>query len=114
MVTFQTDPAAVSIAPDGTQTIPASSTTSVSMVVENVGNQPEHSITIMVILSLPGGAQATLRDFVDLGPGQTRALTLRPLPTKPGMQGRLVVEAMPAAGETNLANNSISTAVTFR
>lgn len=114
MLAFQTDPAAVTIGTDGTQTIPALSTTSVSMVVENVGNRPEQNLTVMVILTVPGGAPETLRDFIDLGPGQTRALTLRPLPTKPGMAGKLVVEVFPVPGETDLANNSITTSVVFR
>ena len=114
MLTFQTNPGAVSIANDGTQTIPASSSTSVSMVIENVGNQPEHNVTVMVILSLPAGAQETLRDFIDLAPGQTRALTLRPLPTSSGMQGRLTVETLAVPGETANSNSSITTPVVFR
>jgi hypothetical protein len=114
MLAYQTDPAVVSIGPDGTQTIPASSTTSVSMVIENVGNQPEHNVTVLVVLSLPGGGQETLRDFIDLAPGQTRALTLRPLPTTPGMQGKLVVQVVPVPGEHDTANSSITTPVAFR
>jgi hypothetical protein len=114
MLSFQTDPGAVSIAADGTQTIAASSTTSVSMVIENVGNQPEHNVTIMVILSLATGGQETLRDFIDLSPGQTRAITLRPLPTSSGMQGRLLVEVIPVPGETDTANSSITAPVVFR
>lgn len=114
MLSFQTDPPAVNVAADGTQTIPVSSTMSVSMVIENVGNRPEQNVTVMAVLTLPGAGQETLRDFIDLGPGQTRALTLRPMPTKPGMQGRLVVEVFAVPGESDVANNSISTPVVFR
>jgi len=113
MLAFQTNPSAVNITADGTQTIPASSKTSVSMVVENVGNQPEQNVTVMVVLTLAGGGQETLRDFVNLGPGQTRALTLGPLPTSTGMRGRLTVEVLPVPGETDTANSSITAPVVF-
>jgi len=114
MLAFQTDPAAVSVAADGTQTIPASSETTVSMVIENVGNQPESNVTVMVILSLAGGGERTLRDFINLAPSQTRSLTLGPLPTDPGMAGTLVVEVEPVAGEIETGNNAITTQVQFR
>ena len=114
MLAFQTSPAAVSIDPNGVQTIPASSQTAVSMVMENVGNQPEQNLTVMVILSLAGGGERTLRDFITLAPGQTRALTLSPLPTMAGTSGTLVVEVQPVPGETDTANNSITTQVQFR
>ena len=114
MLAFQTNPAAVSITSDGTQTIPASSTMSVSMVIENVGNQPEQNVTVMVILNVNGGGVETLRDFINLSPGGTRSLTLGPMPTKPGMSGRIHVEVIPVAGETDLANSSITAPVVFR
>jgi hypothetical protein len=114
MLAFQTDPAAVSVAADGTQTIPASSTMSVSMVIENVGNQPEQNVTIMVLLNLAGGHEETLRDFINLAPGATRAITLTPMPTTAGMTGHLEVEAVPVPGETDVANSSITVPVVFR
>jgi hypothetical protein len=115
ILAFQTQPAAVSIAADGTQTIPASSTMSVSMVIENVGNQTEQNVTVMAILNITGGGQETLRDFVTLAPGATRAISnLSPMPTKAGMSGRLTVEVLPVPGETDLANSSIVAPVVFR
>jgi hypothetical protein len=115
MLTFQTDPAPVSIAADGTETIPASSTMSVSMVIENVGNQQESNVTVMAVLTLPSGAIETLRDFVNLAPGATRAVgPLRPMPTSAGMIGRLKVEVLPVPGETDIANSSQTVPVVFR
>jgi hypothetical protein len=114
MLAFQTDPPAVSIAADGTQTIPASPTMSVGMVIENVGNQPEENVTVMVILRRADGGIETLRDFINLAPGGTRAITLTPMPTTPGMSGRLEVEVLPVPGETNLASSSITVPVVFR
>jgi len=115
MLAFQTDPAAVSIAADGTETIPASHTTSVEMVVENVGNRTEQSVTVYVTLTLADGAPvAPLRDFLSLAPGQTHAFTLRPLVTDPGMTGVLRVQILPVAGESDITNNTITVPVVFK
>jgi hypothetical protein len=114
MLAFQTNPPAVAVAPDGTQTIPASPTTSVSMVIENVGNQPESNVTVYVILTLADGSQEHLRDFIDMTPGETRALTLTPLPTQPGMSGRIVAEVLPVPGQTDTTTSSISAPVVFK
>ena len=116
MLAFQTDPGVVSVLTDGTEVIPASHTTSVSMVVENVGNQVEHNLRVWVYFT-PDGATAPelkLNYFIDLGPGATRALTLNPLPTDPGMHGRLEVTVTPLPGETDVANNTLSTHVEFK
>jgi hypothetical protein len=116
MLAFQTDPAVVSIQADGTEIIPASSTSSVSMVIENVGNQPERSIQAYVYFTPDGASGPTrfLRDFPDLAPGETRAITLRPLPTQPGMTGRLDVTVLPVPGETDTRNNTITVRVMFK
>jgi hypothetical protein len=115
MLAFQTDPPAVSIAADGTETIPASHTTSVGMVFENVGNQTEPNVTVYVTLTLDDGAPvAPLRDFLSLAPGQTRAITLHPLVTDPGMRGVLRVEILPVPGQTNTTSNTIAVPVVFK
>jgi len=115
MLAFQTDPAAVSIAADGTETIPASHATSVGMVVENVGNQTERNFTVYVTLTLDDGAPvAPLRDFLTLAPGQSHAFTLTPLVTDPGMRGVLRVDILPVTGETDTTNNTIAVPVVFR
>jgi hypothetical protein len=116
VLAFQTDPGVVSIAPDGTEVIPASSSTSVSMVLENVGNQPERGVNVYVYFTPDGAKSPTrfLRDFPDLAPGEMRSLTLRPLPTQPGMTGRLDITALPVPGETDTSNNTMSVRVMFK
>jgi len=116
VLAFQTDPGMVSVEPDGTEIIPASSSTSVSMVLENVGNQPEDNFTVYVYFTPDGAKSPTrfLRDFPSLAPGETRAITLRPLPTEPGMTGRLDVTVLPLPGETDLTNNTLTVRVTFK
>lgn len=116
MLAFQTDPGVVSIAPDGTEVIPASHTTSVSMVMENVGNQTEKNLFVWVYFTPDGATKPsrTLRDFVDLAPGATRALTLHPLVTDPGMVGRLDITVVPVPGETNTTNNTLTARVEFK
>jgi len=116
MLAFETDPGVVSVAADGTETIPASHTTSVSMVLENVGNQPEHGLQVYVYFTPDGAKSPTLhlRDFPDLAAGATRAITLKPLPTDPGMSGRLDVTVLPVAGETDTSNNTLTVRVQFK
>lgn len=114
MVAFQTDPPAVSTTADGTQVIPASKAMSVSMVVQNVGNQPEHQVTVSALLTLSNGTQQSLRDFIDLAPGQRRAITLQALHPASGTSGNLQVIAQPVPGQTDLKHNSIVTPVQFR
>lgn len=114
MIAFQTDPPAVSTAADGTEVIPTSKAMAVSMVIENVGNQPEHNVTVTVLLTFSTGAQQSLRDFIDLAPGQRRAITLQSLHPDPGSSGKLQVIVQPVPGQTDLKRNSIVTSVQFR
>jgi hypothetical protein len=116
MLAFQTDPGVVSVQADGAEVIPASSTTSVSMVLENVGNQAERSVQVYVYFTPDGATSPTrfLRDFPDLAPGETRSITLRPLPTQPGMTGRLDVTVLPVPGESDTRNNTLTVRVMFK
>jgi hypothetical protein len=113
MIAYETDPAAVST-DNGAQVIPAAKNMSVSMVIENVGNQTEHNLTITALLTLSDGTQQSLRDFIDLTPGQTRAITLLSMHPTAGLTGTLTVTVQPVPGETNTANNTLSTPVEFR
>jgi hypothetical protein len=116
MLAFQTDPGVVSVGADGTEVIPASHTTSVSMVMENVGNQAEKNLNVWVYFTPDGSNKPsrTLRDFVDIAPGATRAITLKPLLTDPGMIGRLDVTVVPVPGETDTTNNTLTVRVQFK
>jgi hypothetical protein len=114
MVAYETDPSPVG-GVNGAQIIPAAQNMTVTMVVQNVGNQTERNVTITAVLSggAAGGGQS-LRDFIDLAPGQLRAVTLMSMHPSTGQQGTLTVTVQPVPGETNLANNSLSAQVQFR
>jgi hypothetical protein len=86
------------------------------MVLENVGNQPERGINVYVYFTPDGakGPTRQLRDFPDLAPGEVRSITLKPLPTQPGMTGRLDITALPVTGETDTNNNTITVRVAFK
>ena len=113
MVAYQTEPAPVG-AQGPVQIIPAVSNMTVTMVVQNVGNQTERNVTITALLTLSNGATQSLRDFFDLAPGQLRAVTLQSMHPAAGDQGTLSVTVTPVPGETNQGNNSMSAQVTFR
>ena len=114
MIAFQTDPPAVTTLADGTEVIPASKAMSVSMVIQNIGNQTERQVTVSVLLTFANGAQQSLRDFIDLSAGQRRAITLQSLHPETGSSGTLQVIVQPVPGQTDLKRNSIVTAVQFR
>jgi len=114
MVAFQTDPAAVAVQ-DGAEVIPSVRATTVSMVIENVGNQAEHGVEVDAVLTLANGGSQRLRDFVDLAPGQRRAIgPLVSFHPAAGTSGTLTVTVQPVPNEANLKNNGISTPVVFR
>jgi len=113
IITFSTDPAPVGVQ-NGAQVLPATPILKVSLVVANVGNQPEKNVTVTVTLQTNTGESQGLRDFVNLAPGQRFAETLQSLHPVAGTSGTLTVAAVPVPGETNLANNALSTAVLFR
>ncbi|MHB8466441.1 MAG: hypothetical protein ACYDH6_00785 [Acidimicrobiales bacterium] len=112
MVAYQTDPSPVG-AQGPLQIIPAVQNMTVTMVVQNVGNQVERNVTITALLTLADGTQQSLRDFIDLAPGQLRAVTLQSM-HPPAGQGTLLVTVQPVPGETNLGNNAMSAQVMFR
>jgi hypothetical protein len=113
MVAYQTDPQAVSTL-NGAEVIPATKNMGVSMVVENVGNQTEHNVTITAVLALSDNTQQSLRDFIDLAPGQRRAITLLSMHPTAGSSGTLTLTVQPVPGETNVANNTLNTPVAFK
>jgi len=107
VVTFQTDPLPVGT-DNNAIVLPPTRGLQVSIVVANVGNQPEKHATVTATL-FTNGANTTemVRDFVDLAPGQRSALTIGSLHPVSGTTGRLTVAISTVPGETNVANNSI-------
>jgi hypothetical protein len=114
VLTFTTDPAAVGT-DNGADVIPPTSGLEVAIVVANVGNVAEHHATVMATLVTNGtNTSESVRDFVDLGPGQRLALTLGHLHPVSGTTGTLSVSISAVEGETDLANNVLSRPVELR
>jgi hypothetical protein len=114
VVTFSTLPPPVGV-DNGAEVIPPTKGLQVPIVVADVGNLPEHHATVTATLFTNGAnTTETVRDFVDLVPGQRVALTLGSLHPVTGTTGTLTVAISPVAGETNLANNSQQWTVELR
>ena len=114
VVTFSTDPPPVAV-DNGDEVIPPAKGLQIPIVVADVGNLPERHATVTATLYTNGAnTTETVRDFVDLVPGQQLALTLGSLHPLSGTTGTLTVAISPVTGETNLANNSQQWAVELR
>jgi hypothetical protein len=82
----------------GTQLLPDSAAMSVTVVVADVGNQPEKDVTVTASIA-PGGSSASVRDFADLVPGQARTVEgMGPLNPVQGVITTLTVTVTPGAG----------------
>jgi hypothetical protein len=110
VILFTTDPAAVGTE-NGAAVLPVVKTLRVQIVVGNAGNEVEKHVTVTATVT-PGpgvGGQAeTVRDFVDLAPGQRQVVTLGGLHAAPGGSSTLTVAIAQVAGETTTADNSKS------
>jgi hypothetical protein len=79
----------------------------VAIVVADVGNLAERHATVTATLHTNGSnTTETVRDFVDLSPGQRVAMQLGSLHPASGTAGTLTIAISPAPGETALSNNS--------
>lgn len=98
VVTVTTEPAAVATEA-GAAVLPVTRTIRLEIVVANTGNQPARRVTVLATLQGPAGELDTAREFVDLGPGQRRAVVLAGLrPAGPG-PSNLTVTVGPLEGE---------------
>jgi len=78
--------------------LPDASTMSVTVVVADIGNQPEKGLTVTASIS-PGGSSSSVRDFVDLVPGQADSIVgMGPLTPPEGVTVTLTVTVTPPAG----------------
>jgi len=92
-----TSPAAES-SQGGTEVLPDSSTMSVTVVVGDVGNQAENDLTVTASI-VPEGGSSSVRDFVDLVPGQAVTIeAMGPLTPPQGVTVTLTVTVAPQAG----------------
>jgi hypothetical protein len=89
-------PAPVSLR-GSTQVLPDSSTLGVTVVVADTGNQPEKSLTVTAAIAA-GGNASSVRDFLDLAPGQARTITqMGPLNPPLGVPVRLTITVTPVS-----------------
>jgi hypothetical protein len=112
--TFVTDPVPVGN-DNGSLVIPPTKGIQVSIVVADVGNQPEKHATVTATLHTDvSNTTETVRDFVDLTPGQQTALTIGSLHPLSGTTGTLTVAISPAPGQTDLTDNTLQERVELR
>ena len=78
--------------------LPNSSTLAVTVVVADTGNQPEKDLTVTAAIATTG-TSSSVRDFIDLTPGQARTVSqMGPLNPPQGVPVTLTVSVKPAAG----------------
>jgi len=102
-----TSPAAVS-SQGSVNVLPDASTMSVTVVVADVGNQPEKGLTVTASIA-PGGASSSVRDYLDLLPGQANSIVgMGPLRPPQGTTVTLTVTVTPSAGSLTPAVSELS------
>lgn len=113
VLTVATDPAAV--ATEGNASVlPLVGSLRLEVVVANTGNAPEKAVPVVATLIGPAGEVDTARDFVDLAPGQRRAVALGGLRPVPGGPSTLTVIIGPVEGETSIPDNERSLGLVLR
>ena len=92
-----TSPAPVA-AQGNVQILPAAPAMSVTVVLSDLGNQPEKDLTVTASISA-AGRSSSVRDFVDLAPGQAQTIQgMGPLNPPQGVPVTLTVTVTPPAG----------------
>ena len=113
VLTVATDPAAV--ATEGNSSVlPLVRSLHLEIVVANTGNAAEKAVPVVATLIGPAGEVDTARDFVDLDPGQRRAVPLGGLRPVPGGPSTLTVVIGPVEGEASIPDNERSVGLVLR
>jgi hypothetical protein len=95
---ISTNPAAVSTQ-GTTEILPDATAMTLTIVVADVGNQPENNLTVTAAISPAGRGSSSVRDFVNLTPGQSYSIVgLGPLNPPEGVPVTLTVTVTPQAG----------------
>jgi hypothetical protein len=82
-----------------TQILPDATAITLTIVVADVGNQPENNLTVTAAISPAGRGSSSVRDFVNLSPGQSYSIVgLGPLNPPQGVPVTLTVTVTPPAG----------------
>lgn len=89
------------------QILPVAGSLEVTVVVANVGNESESQVTLVVGVESADGSTDEAREFIDLAPGQRRAITFKGLVLKAG-QSALHVRFGPAKKETDDEDNRVT------
>jgi hypothetical protein len=106
VVLISTNPPPVNLQ-NGLQVLPVAKQLSMQIVVADAGNQPERNLTVTAAIAPSAiGPVQSVRDFVDLAPGQTRTVNLGGLRVLAGQATTLTVRIDTAPGETNIADNT--------
>ncbi len=93
-----TSPAAVSTH-GTTQILPDATALAVTVVVADVGNQPESNLTVTATIQPPSAGSSSVRDFVNLVPGQAYTIVgMGPLNPPEGTPFVLAITVAPPAG----------------
>jgi hypothetical protein len=107
-----TDPPAV--AQDGAnEVLPVVKSLRLQAVVADIGNEAERHVTVVATLTVAGAPPQSVRDFVDLVPGQRATVNLGGLRPDLGM-ATLTVQVGPVAGESAVADNGKAIPILFR
>lgn len=94
--------------------LPVTKSLRLEVVVANTGNQPESQVPVVATLTGLEGRSDSVRDFVDLAPGQRQAVPLSGLSPAPGGPWRLDVVVGPVEAEGNSDDNRRSLALVVR
>ncbi|HUP69164.1 MAG TPA: hypothetical protein VM142_05040 [Acidimicrobiales bacterium] len=113
LLTFATDPRPVG-SETGSAVLPLVKTLRVEVVVANIGNAAESRVPVVVTLTGPAGEVDTAREFVDLAPGQRKAVAVGGLRPVPGGPSTLTVAVGPVEGERGAADNERSSSLVMR
>jgi hypothetical protein len=94
-----TSPATVS-SHGNVQILPDAPAMAVTVVLSDLGNQPEKGLTVTASIA-PAGGSSSVRDFVDLAPGQAQTIQgMGPLNPPEGVPVTLTLTVTPPAGSS--------------
>lgn len=95
------------------QVLPIAKSLRLQIVVADIGNEAEKRVTVVATLQVTGGQPQSVRDFVDVVPGQRTTVLLGGLHPEPG-PGTLTVQVGPVTGESAVVDNGKELPLLFR
>lgn len=113
ILTLTTDPLPVA-SEAGSAVLPLVKSLRLEIVVANLGNTAEKGVPVVATLTGPAGEVDTAREFVDLAPGQRRAVALGGLRPVMGGPSTLKVVIGPVDGEGGANDNERTMSVVVR